>query len=209
MQVFLRRVPPHRVIPHFLGVDRVAMLLEHATANESSFTVTKVGEGETRRVDPSTRVSQRLREIGPLRCEIEARMLGLLPAMAVTLGVAPFAPAAAELELVAHGDGAFYQAHVDPRRRSATNQRMISAVYYFNAEPKAFTGGALRLLAFEGGALVDLEPENDTLAIFSSWALHEVLPVSCPSRRFIDSRFAINCWLMRNPDPKALRASSA
>jgi Rps23 Pro-64 3,4-dihydroxylase Tpa1-like proline 4-hydroxylase len=208
MQVFLRRVPPFSVIPHFLGADRVAMLLEYAMAYESRFTDTKIGEGETRRVDSSTRVSQRLREIGPWRSEIEARMLALLPAAALTLGVTPFAPAAAELELVAHGDGAFYKAHVDPRRRSATNQRMISAVYYFNAAPKAFTGGALRLLAFEGDAFVDIEPENDTLAIFPSWALHEVLPVSCPSRRFIDSRFAINCWLLRNPDPKALRASS-
>jgi hypothetical protein len=93
MQVFLRRVPPHSVIPHFLSLDTVAMLLEHATANESKSTITKVGEGETRHVDSSTRVLKRLREIGPLRSEIEAKILALLPETAVSPGVAPFAPA--------------------------------------------------------------------------------------------------------------------
>jgi SM-20-related protein len=33
--------------------------------------------------------------------------------------------------------------------------------------------------------------------VFPSWVLHEVRPVSCPSKRFVDSRFAINCWLWR------------
>jgi Rps23 Pro-64 3,4-dihydroxylase Tpa1-like proline 4-hydroxylase len=47
------------------------------------------------------------------------------------------------------------------------------------------------------GAFVDIEPANDTLVFFPSWYPHEVLPVSCPSGRFEDSRFAINCWVHR------------
>jgi SM-20-related protein len=206
MQAFLRRVPPHLVIRNFLGAEVITALLQHAVANEARFTVTKVGEGGLRRTDASVRVSKRLREIGNMRSTIEARLLARLPEIAPQLGITPFAPAAAELELVAHGDGAFYKAHVDPRRQSASNQRVISAVYYFNAAPKAFQGGALRLRALEGDNHADLEPENDTLAAFPSWALHEVMPVHCASGRFIDSRFAINCWLLRNPDQRALHS---
>ena len=206
MHLFLRRVPPHLVMRNFLGAEVITALLQHAIANEARFTITKVGEGENRRSDASVRVSKRLREIGNMRSTIEAKLLSRLPEIAPKLEIAPFAPAVAELKLVAHGDGAFYKAHIDPFQHTAVNQRMISAVYYFNAAPKAFSGGALRLLAFEGGAYEDLEPENDMLTVFPSWALHEVMPVHCPSGRFIDSRFAINCWLLRNPDERALRA---
>jgi Rps23 Pro-64 3,4-dihydroxylase Tpa1-like proline 4-hydroxylase len=59
----------------------------------------------------------------------------------------------------------------------------------------------LRIYAFadekETGAFVDIEPTNDTLVFFPSWFPHEVLPVACPSGRFEDSRFAINCWVRR------------
>ena len=206
MQVFLRRVPPHLAIRNFLGAEVIAGLLRHAIANEARFKVTEVGARERHGTDFLVRVSKGLSEIGNQRSTLEAKVLALVPDVAPKLGIAPFAPAAAELQLVAHGDGAFYKAHVDPCQHTAVNQRMISAVYYFNAAPKGFTGGALRLLAFEGDAYEDLEPENDMLALFPSWALHEVMQVHCPSGRFIDSRFAINCWLLRNPDERALRA---
>jgi Rps23 Pro-64 3,4-dihydroxylase Tpa1-like proline 4-hydroxylase len=47
----------------------------------------------------------------------------------------------------------------------------------------------------EGGA--DIAPEPNSLVLFPSWAPHEVLLVRCPSGRFEDSRFAINCWIYR------------
>ena len=76
-----------------------------------------------------------------------------------------------------------------------------SAVYYFHRSPKSFSGGALRLYSFEAseerGTFVDIEPTNDTLVFFPSWFPHEVRPVVCPSGRFEDSRFAINCWVHR------------
>jgi SM-20-related protein len=76
---------------------------------------------------------------------------------------------------------------------------VLSGVYYFHAEPKAFTGGALRLYAIggQGERYVDIEPTHNSLLMFPSWAPHEVMPVRCPSRRFVDSRFAINCWVHR------------
>ena len=86
----------------------------------------------------------------------------------------------------------------DARRAS---DRLLSAVYYFHAEPKAFSGGALRLYPFgakkDEDSFADVQPEQNTLLVFPSWAPHEVLPVSCPSGRFSDSRFAVNCWIHR------------
>jgi Rps23 Pro-64 3,4-dihydroxylase Tpa1-like proline 4-hydroxylase len=38
---------------------------------------------------------------------------------------------------------------------------------------------------------------------FPSWAPHEVMPISCPSKRFTDSRFAINYWVYRARTPAA------
>ncbi len=203
MQMFLHRVPPYVVIPQFLGEEMVASLLEHASTNESKFKVTKVGEGEDRRVDPSARISKRLRDMGKSGPAIESKVLSLLPKSAASLGIPPFEATAVELELVAHGDGAFYKRHVDPASRTSAGRRMISAVYYFCAQPRIFKGGALRLHAFEGGAFVDIEPKNDTLTVFPSWVLHEVMPISCPSGRFIDSRFAINCWILGPADSEA------
>ena len=44
---------------------------------------------------------------------------------------------------------------------------------------------------------LDVAPEKDSLLIFPSWALHEVMPVVCPSGEFADSRFSVNCWVWR------------
>lgn len=87
---------------------------------------------------------------------------------------------------------------------------MLSAVYYFHALPKGFSGGQLRLFRFgadhtaaqsELANHVDLEPVRNSLIAFPSWAYHEVRPVSCPSGDFADFRFALNCWYCRTLAP--------
>jgi SM-20-related protein len=72
------------------------------------------------------------------------------------LGAQPFSPIF-ELELVAHGDGAFFARHMDTLNH---HHRIISAVYYFQALPKAFCGGVLRLhsLAASGDQGMFVEP---------------------------------------------------
>jgi SM-20-related protein len=115
-------------------------------------------------------------------------------------GSPPFVPAKLELELVAHHDGAFFAMNKDTAQdKGAATCRMISVVYYFHRQPKSFSGGLLRLhspaASGKPGTFVEIAPENDTLVFFPSWFPHEVLLVGCPSGRFEDSRFAINCWV--------------
>ncbi len=151
-------------------------------------------------MNPSYRVSSCLRDFGELKAPLQAKFLAALPLVFEKLRIRPVAISRAEMELVAHGDGAFYRAHVDTKGidPDKKTQRVISCVYYFHATPKGFSGGALRLYPFGGGEtsehFLDIPPDHNTLLAFPSWAPQEVRPVSCPSRRFADSRFAINCW---------------
>ena len=42
-----------------------------------------------------------------------------------------------------------------------------------------------------------IEPRNNSIIFFLSRYMHEVLPVSCPSQSFADSRFTVNGWVRR------------
>jgi Rps23 Pro-64 3,4-dihydroxylase Tpa1-like proline 4-hydroxylase len=47
-----------------------------------------------------------------------------------------------------------------------SSDRLLSAVYYFHAEPKAFSGRELRLHSFAGdGSFVDVPPEQNSLVV--------------------------------------------
>ena len=60
------------------------------------------------------------------------------------------------------------------------SHRIINAVYYFYALPRAFTGGPLRLHSLatkaEAGSFVDIEPECDPLVYFPSWFPYDKQP---------------------------------
>lgn len=116
-----------------------------------------------------------------------------------------------ELELAAHGDGDFYRCHRDHAASGRARSRIVSLVYYFNAEPAKFSGGALRLHApcQDATKAVDIAPRHNRLVAFPSWAPHQVMPIACPSGRFDASRFAINCWVhdtVRKAPPNELQS---
>jgi predicted 2-oxoglutarate/Fe(II)-dependent dioxygenase YbiX len=195
-------MPPYLVIGSFLEEDTVAGLLDFALGHEHSFEPTKVGRASPKTIKPKIRVSLGMRDLGPFKPILKSKMLALVPDLVAKLKTPAVNTPQLELQLVAHGDGAFYKRHIDthtvPDRESI---RVLSGVYYFHSHPKAFTGGALRLYAIGDPAMatfVDIEPEHNTLLVFPSWIIHEVMPVSCPSHRFVDSRFAINCWIYRS-----------
>jgi SM-20-related protein len=189
--------PPHCVVRDFLPAETVAALLDFAQDHEAEFEPTGVGEAAA--LDPTIRVSHGLRRIRPFRPLLTERLLQAAPALIAGLRVSPFEVSRVELQLVAHGDGAFYAPHIDLEIGGhAEHLRVLSGVYYFHREPKAFSGGALRLHAIaDESCFIDIEPVHNTLLAFPAWAPHQVRPVSVPSGAFIDARFAINCWLWR------------
>jgi len=187
------------VMRDFLDEETVTGLLDHAISHQSDFTPTRL---DSAAVDPAFRVSLGLRDLGEFRQVLQTKLFDLVPSILTEMRTTPVEEPKLETELVAHGDGAFFKRHIDTETahyQDIKHIRVLSSVYYFNAEPKAFTGGALRLHAIggkEGENFVDIEPLRNTLLVFLAWAPHEVLPVSCPSKKFIDSRFAINCWVL-------------
>ena len=190
-------MPPHRVLEGFLSTAEAAGLLAHAAAREAAFTPTRVGAKNHRSVAPGIRVSTSTRDLGEFQPLLRRRLRGIAAEITAALRLSAFETSQVELELVAHGDGAFYRRHVDTViATDRAHIRVLSGVYYFHRQPKGFSGGALRLYAIgDNDRFVDIEPSHNSLLLFPSWAPHEVRPVSCPSGQFMDSRFAINCWL--------------
>ncbi|WP_404370610.1 2OG-Fe(II) oxygenase [Sphingomonas sp. MMS24-J45] len=200
----LHRVPAYAVRDDVLSQQDVAELLAYALEHEAAFAPTGVGGFKAgKALNREIRVSLAMRT--PLfkawHQRIETSFAPLLPGILAELGMRSFDIAKYEIELVRHNDGDFYRRHIDMHTGpSSKARRAISMVYYFHAEPKAFEGGALRIYSLaRNDIFTDVAPEQNRLVAFPSWVPHEVMPIACPSRRFIDSRFAINCWVRQVP----------
>jgi Rps23 Pro-64 3,4-dihydroxylase Tpa1-like proline 4-hydroxylase len=205
-------LPPCHQYRDFLDPSEHQALLDWTIANRARFGPARLAG---RIVDPERRVAERLDDLGPHRALFERRLAQHLPDIFRRTGTRPFEVEFIELELAAHGDGAFFTDHVDipigsgrqpiGGDSSGTQDRLVSAVYYFHREPKHFTGGTLRLYRFDdptaSGDFIEFEPEQNSLVVFPSWARHEVRRVGCPGCGFEDYRFAVNAWLCRTRAP--------
>jgi hypothetical protein len=195
-------MPPYLVLPDFLDAASVAGLIDFTLAHEDAFSPTMTGYGVLSQLRPDVRLSFSTRNLGPFKPMLVEKLRMLVPDLVRRLRVMEsLQKPGFEIELVAHNDGAFYRRHNDTGTAAGSGAlRVLSGVYYFHTQPKGSTGGALRLFAIGGAAtatFIDVEPAHNTLLVFPSWAPHEVRPVVCPSKRFADSRFAINCWVQR------------
>ncbi|MEO8559984.1 MAG: 2OG-Fe(II) oxygenase [Rhodospirillales bacterium] len=106
-----------------------------------------------------------------------------------------------EMQFTAHNDGDFYKAHRD-RGEGGMEHRRLSFVYYFNRQPRAFSGGGLALFdSMSDGSRYNpqiyslVEPADNSLIIFPSSFWHEVQQVRCQSGAYADSRFTLNGWI--------------
>lgn len=190
---------PHLNLSGFLSDGDSAALLDWTLRNQSRFEASGVGAlGE---VNTAVRKSQTLSDLGPLQEAFEREVRAHYKDWIRTLRVSGFEASSVELQLVAHNDGAHFSRHIDTavHASSGTSIRALSAVYYFYREPKSFSGGELLIFPFvtrsDDTNCTTVRPEQNTMIVFPSWATHEVCTVQCPSRRFEDSRFAVNCWL--------------
>jgi SM-20-related protein len=132
---------------------------------------------------------------------IVAKITDLLPQVLPTLGLEAFSVSKIETQLTAHNDNNYYKIHND-NGSPETATRRLTYVYYFYQTPQPFTGGELTLYDSADAFTIDdrtarqvIQPLNNSLVIFPSQFMHEVLPVRCPSQKFRDSRFTINGWI--------------
>jgi Rps23 Pro-64 3,4-dihydroxylase Tpa1-like proline 4-hydroxylase len=196
-------MPPFASFPELLPAEEHDALLGWILSNEDALRASTLAGG---RLDPQARTSRSLPRSfnGDWQEALRTRIAELFPQILRATGIKAFALAEVDLKLVAYGDGDFFAPHVDTlvgARRGATD-RVVTAIYYLHRRPRAYSGGALRLFPLGSAAgpedtFVEIEPRDNCLIAFPSWAMHGVAPVACPSGRFEDSRFAINCWLNR------------
>lgn len=190
----------HRIYPSWLGTQKAAELLDYATGNRTHFKPTKVrfeGEAEAR-VEERSRRSLVSRDLGPYAELLEGKARGLQDELEKEFGMDHAPTQAVELEIAAHGDGDYYQPHIDTftAAAGATNiNRRLSLVYYFHRLPRRFSGGHLRLLGLGRMQAVGIDPTHDSLLAFPSFLPHAVEKVSLAGDNFADCRFAVNIWL--------------
>jgi SM-20-related protein len=198
-------LPKVAILENFLSQTDHDALLTFVLASRGSFSAAPVYE----RGRPSVRATQRDGlKLGGRDLPVMAPLIDRLKEEQETLfrgaGMKPAPVVRFETELAAYNDGGFFHEHIDTLtggikdEQGVEQARALSAVYYFYRRPRAFTGGRLRMWGYSDGEdrpHFDITPSDNALVAFPSFAMHEVLPVSCPSRNFEDSRFAVNCWL--------------
>lgn len=192
---------PFLVMEEFLTPEQHAEVVKLALAAEPRFQASTTAGGSGRR-----RSSRVLTENAPITEMVIPRLNQVVSDVAWRLHVERAANATGapgvECQVTAHNDGDFYNMHNDSGA-AGLEQRTISYVYYFQSRPQAFRGGELRLyeVAVKDGVYVAgdqnwlVKPKDNSAVFFPSHTMHEVLPVSCSSKRFADSRFTINGWI--------------
>lgn len=186
-------------VDQFLHPDEQRSLLNFAIQQESAFVDTNTATG-----DRNHRQSLVLYQFPEFSQLITKRLQAVMPQVFANLKLAPFPVTQIESQLTAHNDGHYYRLHND-NGSPDTALRELTYVYYFNREPKAFSGGELKIYdsRIENNFLVRadssrlVEPRNNSIVFFPSCYMHEVLPIQCPSRQFAHSRFTVNGWISR------------
>ena len=191
---------PFLVIENFLPNDVHDLVLDGLRGLESEFWSNRTaGRDALVLVNPQP--------VGPVIAEMERRFHEILAALSAQ-GAPVSDVHGCRLEspaVSATGHANFHAPHVDNDPMGgveAVLTRRISLVWHAFRQPQSFTGGGLRLwdyseVASEHGpwtpatTWIDHPCNDNTLVAFSSYSLHEVLPVQMFEGPFADRRFAV------------------
>ncbi|NES06177.1 MAG: proline hydroxylase [Okeania sp. SIO2F4] len=190
---------------NFLSHSENQQLLNYALQKKSDFLPTIVSNYSTTNrlnIDENQHCPLVLQFFPQFEELIVKKIQEILPDVLAKLNVSEFSIAKFENRLTAYNDRNFYRVHID-NKHPGIDTRVITYVYYCYQEPKAFTGGNLRIYDSKiqgkyyskADTFKTIEPENNSIVFFLSSYLHEVLPISCPSQGFADSRFTVNGWI--------------
>jgi hypothetical protein len=187
----------------FLPPDLHAEVLSMTRDALPKFEAAQINSGYAKGVDRSRRSSLVLAEVKAYRQRFQKRLAATIDEHDVParLGVDRARLKRYDLQVTCHGDGDHFTAHTDVGAEGDP-KRVVSFVYYFHTEPRAFSGGGLRLFdaametkRYRPDAFTRIEPVNNSIVFFPSTAPHEVERVDVPSRSLFDGRFSINGWI--------------
>jgi SM-20-related protein len=190
---------PRVQLDGFLSGAEVAWLLALALAAESRFLPSQISDGKK-----DYRHSLALAAPEELRRLMLGKIRAAMPEVMPQLRLGQFPLGTIDCQLTASVDGSYFKAHTDAAANE-TRKRQFTYVYYFNREPKGFAGGELRIYddiirngkfaATESFQIV--EPRHNSIVFFHAAVMHEVMPISIPSKQFRDARFTVNGWIER------------
>ena len=186
-------------IDSFLTGSEVAWLMELAFAAESQFVPSRISDNKE-----DYRQSFMLSAPEGLKKIFVSKIQALMPEVMPQLRLGRFEVGDIDCQITASVDGSYFKAHTDAGANE-TWKRQFTYVYYFNREPKGFTGGELRIYddTIRNGKLAAtesfqmIEPRHNSIIFFQAAVMHEVMPVLVPSKQFRDSRFTVNGWIAR------------
>jgi Rps23 Pro-64 3,4-dihydroxylase Tpa1-like proline 4-hydroxylase len=187
-------------VENFLTPAQVQSLTKYVLDREAKFEPTSNSAN-----DPNYRRSSFLPIFSEFSELMVNRIRDMLPYIITYLGIPKFTVGDIESQLTAHNDGNYYKIHNDNGSPDSAT-RELTYVYYFNRQPKSFSGGELLIYDskiennFYVGAssYQTVQPLHNSIVFFLSRYMHEVLTVNCPSKYFANSRFTINGWVRRS-----------
>ena len=198
--------PSERIVRHpvarldgFLTATELAWLMETVFAAESRFVPSAVSDSKA-----DYRQSFVLQPPDELVRMVTGKIRAAMPEVMAKLRMGEFPVGQIECQVTANTDGSFFRVHTDAGPND-TVKRQLTYVYYFNREPKGFSGGELRVYddRIRNGKLAKtdtyqtIEPLHNSIVFFQAPVMHEVTPVQVPSKQFRDSRFTVNGWVHR------------
>jgi len=188
---------PVVIVDGLLGGAEWSALLARVLASEAQFQPSATHDART-----DYRHSLVLNPPPDLVEPVVRRVRSLTPDVLPELRVQPITVGVVEAQVTASIDGSFFGVHTDADRQKVP-KRYLTYVYYFNRQPKAFSGGELRVYddVLRNGKLARgetfqvIEPLHNRLVLFWARTMHEVMPVRMPSGAFGDARFTVNGWV--------------
>ena len=184
-------------LEEFFAPQEVTRLQQFAQDHESRFVPSQVlNDDEAGHRDEDVRRSSVLFDVDEIRPLVTERVLAAYPWVMARLRQPLFDVRDIELQVTSSNDGEWFKPHRDSGA-DAVGSRTLTFVYYCHLEPRAFSGGELRMFLPPDGDSVTIVPPQNSIVFFPSHQLHEVLPVHCPSGRLADSRLTVNGWLHR------------
>jgi len=184
----------------FLSADELGWLRDTVFAAKDRFQSSWVNDD-----NKDYRVSLVLDAPPTVERLIVGKIRAAMPEVIPQLKMKAFAVGRIECQVTASADGSYFRVHTDSGASEDVAKRELTYVYYFNREPKGFTGGELRIyddqvrndkLAIAESFRV-VEPRNNSIIFFHAATMHEVTKVEVPSKEFRDSRFTVNGWVHR------------
>ena len=194
------RPVPFVRLTNFLTPTQQKRLCTSIRAARDQFVPAMVGKNDVR---PETRAAwtANRRTMQGVRPWFGPKLRSVLPHVRARLRVVALHRARIEMEVTVYLGGQSYKGHRD-NTEGGNRLRKLSYVYYFHRQPRRFAGGDLLLhdtdpetSSATAGAFTRIEPRHNSLVVFPSGAYHEITPVECETRDFLDGRFTVNGWV--------------